>query len=301
VVVVRDGETVTLGRDDDNTLVVDHPRVSRRHAALMWADGGWRLEDLGSKNGTSVNGLAASGGPLQSGDWISLGGVMGRFERLADAEVAQLAADREARRRTAVERTRRLSADLAPWDLLLQLLDSAIEMVDAERAFVVVVAPDGRPRVEAVRGYTPAQAREGFAGSFGVLERVFESGASVVVANAQADPALRGRPSVAAQGLGTVACVPLTRERRIVGALYLDSRRAGAGFTELDLEMLEALAEHAGVLLAGIRLDERIRALVRAQGGAPEPVVAALDDTVGRLPRPSAATDVSFRLDRGGS
>jgi hypothetical protein len=301
VIVVRDGETVTLGRDEENTLVVDHPRVSRRHAALVFAAGEWRLSDLGSKNGTSVNGLAATGEPLRSGDWISLGGVMGRFDRLSDADVAQMAADREARRRTAADRTRRLSADLAPWTLLLQLLDSALEMVDAERAFVVVVAPDGRPRVEAARGYSPAQAREGFAGSFGVLERVFEGGASVVVANAQADPALRGRPSVAAQGLGTVACVPLTRDRRIVGALYLDSRRAGAGFTELDLEMLEALADHAALLLDGIRLDERVRALLREHGGAPQAVVAALDDTVARLPRPSAATDVAFRLDPGSS
>lgn len=294
ILIVRDSESLTIGREEDNALVIDHPRVSRHHAVMRWDEGGWRLVDLGSKNGTSVNGLAAAGQPLAPGDWISVGGVMGRFELLTDDEVAALEKDRDERRRMGARRAQSITSDLAPWDVLLQLIDSAIDMVEADRGFVVVIGDDGRPRVEATRGFSPSGARDGFAGSLGVLERVFESGESVVVANAQSEASLRDRPSVIAQGLGTIACVPLLHDRRIVGALYLDSRRSGSGFTELDLEMLEALADHAAVVLAGIRLDERIRAVLRQAGAASEDVVAALEHSIGRLPRPAPATDAGL-------
>lgn len=45
----------TIGRHRDNDLVIDDPTVSSRHAVLEWRDGSWRVRDLASRNGTSVN------------------------------------------------------------------------------------------------------------------------------------------------------------------------------------------------------------------------------------------------------
>ncbi len=50
------GETVTIGRDPAATLVLDHGTVSRRHAEITYDNGSCLLRDLGSKNGTFVNG-----------------------------------------------------------------------------------------------------------------------------------------------------------------------------------------------------------------------------------------------------
>jgi ABC transport system ATP-binding/permease protein len=50
-VAAGDG-TVVLGRDPLCSFVVDDPRVSREHLAIEWRDGGWRVSDLGTRNGT---------------------------------------------------------------------------------------------------------------------------------------------------------------------------------------------------------------------------------------------------------
>jgi class 3 adenylate cyclase len=47
---------LTIGRAPDNTIVVSHILASRHHARIYFADGAWRIEDLGTKNGTLVDG-----------------------------------------------------------------------------------------------------------------------------------------------------------------------------------------------------------------------------------------------------
>lgn len=51
------GATTIIGRDADNTIGVLQTSVSRRHAALTWSGGEWRVADLGSRNGTFVDGV----------------------------------------------------------------------------------------------------------------------------------------------------------------------------------------------------------------------------------------------------
>jgi len=66
------GEKV-IGRADDCEIIIASPRVSRRHARLFKDAAGFTVEDLGSKNGTFVNDLAARRQVLHEGDEISVG------------------------------------------------------------------------------------------------------------------------------------------------------------------------------------------------------------------------------------
>ncbi|MBU6301129.1 MAG: FHA domain-containing protein [Verrucomicrobia bacterium] len=79
------GELLGIGRKPDNPIHVPDPYVSGRHAELRrMADGGYELVDLGSHNGTEVNGSRVSGPvALRDGDHLSFGGITGTF-RLAD-------------------------------------------------------------------------------------------------------------------------------------------------------------------------------------------------------------------------
>jgi pSer/pThr/pTyr-binding forkhead associated (FHA) protein len=66
-----------LGRAADNTIRVDEVTVSSHHARIVFRSGQWILEDLGSRNGTRVNGIAVEGPMVITyGDSLQFGEVM---------------------------------------------------------------------------------------------------------------------------------------------------------------------------------------------------------------------------------
>ena len=69
-----DGDRVLVGRHPRCTIVVDDPNVSRRHAELILRDGVWVIRDLGSTNGTTVNGEPVGRSQLRPGDLVGLAG-----------------------------------------------------------------------------------------------------------------------------------------------------------------------------------------------------------------------------------
>jgi pSer/pThr/pTyr-binding forkhead associated (FHA) protein len=74
--------TATVGRHPTNDFVVDDPRVSGAHVELSRVGDRMRVKDLGSTNGTYLNGRAvASVAPLGFGDEVSIGQVRLRLER----------------------------------------------------------------------------------------------------------------------------------------------------------------------------------------------------------------------------
>ena len=75
---VLTGGCVTIGRQGD--ILLHHASVSRRHAALDCREEGWMLSDLGSRNGTAVNGVSIQRRLLVQGDIVSFGRVKMRFE-----------------------------------------------------------------------------------------------------------------------------------------------------------------------------------------------------------------------------
>jgi hypothetical protein len=90
VVLDEDGEVkdrititnppVTIGRLSANDVVLSDPNVSRRHAELRLTDESWSINDLGSTNGTLVNGKPAKERSLAHGDLLAFGSSELRFE-----------------------------------------------------------------------------------------------------------------------------------------------------------------------------------------------------------------------------
>jgi hypothetical protein len=72
----------TMGRDVNNAIVIDDPFASSDHAVLTYRGRSWYVEDLGSTNGTFLNGRpVAAVSPLGFGDEVSIGQVRLRLER----------------------------------------------------------------------------------------------------------------------------------------------------------------------------------------------------------------------------
>lgn len=68
-----DEDVVTLGRSPGATVLLDDVSVSRRHAEIRPADGGYRIVDAGSLNGTYLNGSRVEEADLVHGDDIQVG------------------------------------------------------------------------------------------------------------------------------------------------------------------------------------------------------------------------------------
>lgn len=84
-------EKIIIGRDPMSDISLNDPEVSRQHMQLVRADSGYTLEDLGSTNGTFIDGEQVEAGevhPLRNGQIISMGsGVTLLYE--ASGEVAE--------------------------------------------------------------------------------------------------------------------------------------------------------------------------------------------------------------------
>jgi len=77
----------SIGRSAENDIVISDPNVSRKHAQLLRSENGFVVEDLGSTNGTLLDGAPIGRERIESGDELAFGGVAARFVRRMDEGV----------------------------------------------------------------------------------------------------------------------------------------------------------------------------------------------------------------------
>lgn len=258
-----------VGRDPTCGLVLRDDRVSRKHALLSSTDEGWVLEDLGSKNGTSLDGMAVRvERKLEGSAWLSFGGVVAHFEPLSEEQAQAFAENHFERWQTSLALQRSLNPALGLEELLRRVLQSVLTLSGAERGFVMLARSSGELEVLAAEGIASSEveSRE-FSGSWSAIERVLEHGISVAISDAQLETLFGDRPSVIAEGIRGLVCVPLRALERTQGVIYADSSKPGAVFDELDVDILEALTSHAALAIAVSRIDRDLRGLVSTLPG----------------------------------
>ena len=149
-------------------------------------------------------------------------------------------------------------------DALLELIvDSAIELVGAERGFILLKTFEGVD-VCVARNLERASIAEGSHGiSRSIAMEVLTSGERVLTTNALEDERFQHARSVSAFRLRSVLCLPLRESRggedSLVGSLYLDNRLQERAFSEGDMELCAALADQASIALENARLISQIR------------------------------------------
>lgn len=265
--ILHEGKDYRGGRDPTSDLFLEDPCVSAQHSVFQWTGNGWQVVDVGSKNGTFVNGLRAKETVLRHEDWISFGGLLARYETVTEEQVESLVDERTVRLQSSRDALREIVAAGEPQILLRRLIESILTLTGAERGFIVLLQEGGGLKAEVAAGFDPFESVDDrYAGSLGAIEKVLHSGKPVIVSDAKADDFLRERRSVIDLGIGALACVPLRGDGQVAGVIYVDGRKQGGTFTELDLEILESIADHASLVLAGIQIDRQIRHLVGASG-----------------------------------
>lgn len=246
------GGQLRIGRAPECGMVLDHPSVSRAHAEIRDAGDAWRLRDLGSKNGSFIDGLQATDASLASASWLRVGDVQCEFALFDAAQAANAGAREQGRRARSAVLIREIAGRQHMAGLLDGVLRGVLDLSGCTRGFLLLA--DGADYVVGASRFLDVGAigSRTFSGSVGAVQRALAERRPLAVNHVDSEPWLAGRASVVGLGLQSLVCVPLLDGEQCLGAVYADRREAGEPITQLDLELLGAFAESAAVyVLAG--------------------------------------------------
>ncbi|MGE3467047.1 MAG: FHA domain-containing protein [Pyrinomonadaceae bacterium] len=285
----------TIGRSARADVCIPDAFASRLHAEIRQEGDNFWLLDLGSANGTRLNGTPVNGTlPLYSGGEVQIGETKIKFEndnQAVKSISSTLISDNTnaldpsntisltARRNPTTEildSSMKSRTDLLGLiskvgvallsssgldDTLNQVASLVFEAVPAERVVVMLrdekVEAEMQIKVARHRGSTETINEVRI--SRAIMTEVIQNGKSVLTSDAQQDPRFASQ-TIVLQGIRSVLAVPLSvDERHVFGIIYADSPTHQASFTKEHLDILTTLASVASIRVENASLlDERL-------------------------------------------
>lgn len=280
-------DRITIGRARDSDIFLPDQWLSRHHAEIQRREDGFFLLDLGSKNGTLLNGeRVRQQRRLQHGDVIALGEHHLTFssgdavEEEYEVEGTRVFSARDLSeiktRPGADPEGQRLQSRLllvlkgAARDLLEhrplpvlfeKVLDLLFESVPAQRAAILLLEDD--PPHPVVKASRSRHGQPVTSVPRSIARKVLEDLNSVLIPNILEDASFRSQDSILRTGIRSAMCAPLwfTDEgaEEVIGFVYLDSLVGTHTFTEEDLAIVTHLANVAAAKIENARLlEERL-------------------------------------------
>ncbi|NOT35282.1 MAG: SpoIIE family protein phosphatase [Candidatus Eisenbacteria bacterium] len=281
-------ERTLIGRSSKSTIQLQDASVSREHAEVLRDGERYQLRDLGSRNGTRVNGVeAVQALPIVAGDRIEVGHLMlvvtspeaRRSVQLTDGSPLstsiKVRADEILGRRTAepaggqsvvgllAEAGQLLVLPRPMRETCESLLDLVVRAVPASR-HVILLRDETSGELEQVAARVRAGRPDGpLAISSSILRVVLDECTSVVTADTASDPRFGQQHSIVAQAVRSALAVPLFDNQKVLGLVYVDSQEPGLLLGEPQLEVLTLLANMAAVKITNARLLDAEQARLR--------------------------------------
>ncbi|MDY0165158.1 MAG: ATP-binding protein [Thermoguttaceae bacterium] len=258
-----DESPVRVGRDASSAVQLHDTEVSRQHAEIRRHEHAFTIADLGSSNGTFVNGRRIERHSLQSGDQVQVGSTLMLFtgpsgetdddlegsvvlDRPDDAsqivhsvtqeEGSRIFDEQEdlpqhswlARARSNLQVMYRtalaVSHTLDIDQLLARIMELIFEWVEADRGCIMLVDPEEKKLVPKVR-----RTREGVRTdekitiSKTILDYVTQRNEGVLTSDARQDDRFSPAASILQMGVREAICVPMQGRYDMVGVIYIDT------------------------------------------------------------------------------
>jgi transcriptional regulator with GAF, ATPase, and Fis domain len=279
---------IHIGRDPSNLLSISDPSLSRRHCALLRDDQGYKIRDLNSRNGTSVNGVTVKESRLRHGDQIAVGDSVFLLllqddmeesterrveyeDSLTQATVQVRPQDvlylqserilkelpttaRVARNLNALLKISRVVHSIRDLEELQeQILNLIFEVVPAERG-AILLDDKGDQHFESVFArHRIAQSALPVPVSRTIARQVMKEGLAILGVDVPSSNHLAGVESLVNCQIRSLLCVPLTMFKKVTGCIYLDTCNAANRFDEDHLQLVAAIAGTSAVALENAR------------------------------------------------
>ena len=143
---------------------------------------------------------------------------------------------------------------------LMRLLDSIVEVVKADKGFVLVIS-DGTPQVLSARNFQRQDIENAVERlSDSIVQKVMATKQPLIVSDALHDAQFNASESVVNLKLASVMCVPLILRGELSGAVYVGNDRLASLFTERELTLMTSFCSTAALLLEYARQLDELRA-----------------------------------------
>lgn len=286
------GDSLLIGRQEEADIYLESLAVSRHHARLLRHDGEYFVEDVGSSNGTFVNGRRISGptslavgATLQIGPYVlnlcddppappdppTLTDQIVRAQiSAAPSNTSLLSQNPAYKLQVVLEIAQHLGRTLEIGPLLSRLLEHLLRLFpQADRGMVLLCEGD-RLKVRAQHSRHKSEEQGDYPYSRTIVRRALEEGVGLLSMDVNDDPNLVLSATLLSLHLRSFLCVPLLGwENRRLGVIQLDCLRQGQAFNANDLELLTTLAIQVSTVLENASLyadrlrEERLRQELR--------------------------------------
>jgi serine phosphatase RsbU (regulator of sigma subunit) len=270
--------------------VVDDASVSRRHAMLRWHEGECVVLDLGSANGTHVNGQrVVKPTRLKSGDVVAFGAIRARYA----AEGASASAARKSSRaaepptgtvmltvpsRDNAREAATAAADAEALRLRLELLEAisalggrtfnseALITLVLERILALIPQAErviamhwdaAKEKLSLASVRTRAGSKASVRVSETLLREAIHRREAFIIVDTGADHRFAKTESIVAANIQSAMCAPMLFDDRVYGVLQVDAPRSMVKFNKNDLSLLASVAGYLGMALGFARLHEK--------------------------------------------
>ncbi len=282
-------EPQLIGRSSE-ALQTSDDTCSRRHAELTPDNGNWYVRDLGSANGTYVNGrrIGKARVKLRLGDQLRAGSTVFIFgsrkygphnnpiralrpefmdaiveQRIpsADDSVIMAVPDPSSAAsehlRVIYELTRLTSQTLDRDSLLELVMELIFNEFLPDRGFILITdIPGGKPEPVVVKYSNPPRNRneKQIHVSRTIVNHVMENSEGILSSNAMKDRRFAAGDSVQNYSIRSAICVPIIYSDRTFGVIHIDTSLANYTFSDSQLQLLTAIGQHTGLALSSLEL-----------------------------------------------
>jgi serine phosphatase RsbU (regulator of sigma subunit)/pSer/pThr/pTyr-binding forkhead associated (FHA) protein len=271
---------VSIGRASECSIPIKDRYLSRHHAELIAVDGSWLLKDLGSVNGTYLNGTRVERDvPLKAGDRIRMGDTEILFETpepntdryfaiadtaerpsiaipIQDIDRASVEAGGVERLQTLNTLARDLIEDRPMNELFGFIVDRVMEHLRPSRAAIALLSEDGRSftQVEVRRSDRTDDSELKI--SHTLLSDLVEAKRAIALVDIASNEKLSAAKSIVMQGIRSILAAPLMLGDSVVGLLYVDYLLTQKALTPDDVRLVAQIARFAAKKLETTKLRE---------------------------------------------